>query len=136
MGRGRDEEGVEFAEQDVELMEDKEHLGKTGVGARDVRSDLLAIAVLAEPAAARAKTQLDGEDKFGQVKKYAGRLMGVTHQDGWNTACLDTLPAVLKAMDKDPPEQKESKKSAGKTREYVVDMKKRLLHYSMLRNAI
>lgn len=76
---------LSFSEQVVELMENKEHLGRLDRGRNDLRASPWVIAVPLELAAARAKRHTDGQDKDGKVLKYASRLMNALHQDDFNT---------------------------------------------------
>jgi hypothetical protein len=81
------EKALSFAEQIVELMEGKEHIGgKRQPGdVGDYRTSPHVISVPAELAAVKAKRYTSGEDKDGKVKKYAGRLMNAVHQNGFIT---------------------------------------------------
>ncbi|KAF1994836.1 hypothetical protein P154DRAFT_526754 [Amniculicola lignicola CBS 123094] len=70
---------LSMSEQLLELMEDKEHLGKKEVGPHDLRASPLVIAVPTGLTAAIAKMFKD-EDHF-KVAKYASRLVDTLEQN-------------------------------------------------------
>ncbi|KAF2465173.1 uncharacterized protein BDR25DRAFT_306820 [Lindgomyces ingoldianus] len=74
---------LSMAEQVVELMERKEHLGRNDVLPGDLRSSPFVIAIPLEMAAVRVKKYTEGQDKDGKVARYALKIMIALEQDDW-----------------------------------------------------
>lgn len=94
------EKALSFAEQIVELMEAKEHMGgqRKHRQVEDYRTSPHVICVPAGLAAVRAKKHADGDDKDGKVKKYAGRLMNAISQNNFNTVSLPITISLNKTF--------------------------------------
>jgi hypothetical protein len=72
-----------FAEQFVELMDDKEHLGNSHMAQDDLRRSPLVIRYPLALAALRAKHHTGAQDVDGKVSLYAGRLMEALRQTNY-----------------------------------------------------
>ncbi|KAF2269382.1 hypothetical protein CC78DRAFT_529171 [Lojkania enalia] len=79
---------LSLAEQVIELLEDKEHLGGAQPVPGDLRSSPFVIAIPLEMAAVRAKKHTAGQDADRKVAKYASRLMNSLHQDNFLSSTL------------------------------------------------
>ncbi|KAF2191797.1 hypothetical protein K469DRAFT_718825 [Zopfia rhizophila CBS 207.26] len=91
---------LNLAEQVVELMESKEHLGRTNAMPGDLRASPFVIAVPLELAAVRAKRHTEGQDRDGKVAKYALRIMNALKQDDFLAVTL-----AAKSRELDPPRE-------------------------------
>ncbi|KAF2021427.1 hypothetical protein BU24DRAFT_446444 [Aaosphaeria arxii CBS 175.79] len=80
-GAAETKKALGYAEQVIDLMEEKTHLGGKPVGPGDLRSNPVVIGALLELAAVRAKKHTEGKDVDGKVKKYAHRIMSAHTQD-------------------------------------------------------
>ncbi|KAF2727843.1 hypothetical protein EJ04DRAFT_450542, partial [Polyplosphaeria fusca] len=83
------------AEQIIELLENREHLGGTALTPGDLRSSPFVIAYPAELAAVRAKRHTKERDEDGKVLRYTSRLMDALTQDEFMSTTLQSELAAL-----------------------------------------